>query len=69
MALVIVSSAANGFSKGSGYLNGAFHTEILAMPNPAEVFYAGSLKGRSFRQHVSRNPPGTRSRANLVRGD
>ncbi|WP_455873266.1 hypothetical protein [Rhizobium yanglingense] len=45
MALVIVSSAAIAFSKGSGYLTGAFQTEILARLNPAEVFYAGSLKG------------------------
>ncbi|QPB21584.1 hypothetical protein [Rhizobium sp. 007] len=44
MALIIVSSAAIAFSKGSGYLTGAFHTEILARLNPAEVFYAGSLK-------------------------
>jgi hypothetical protein len=45
MALVIVSSAAIAFSKESGYLTGASHTEILARLNPVELFHAGSLKG------------------------
>ncbi|NNH30950.1 hypothetical protein C9413_15985 [Rhizobium sp. SEMIA 4085] len=41
MVLVIVSSAAIVFGKGSGYPTGPFYTEILARLNPAEVFYAG----------------------------